>query len=698
MKCNPIWEDAAATKHVNDYYPDIVRYHENELLSFFDALNTDYVIERKSMFNGIRTKQQALEYINEVRASFAECLGELPGGGPARAEVLKTIDMGRYTIDNILIEALPGYFLNASFYYPAVLDRPAPSILFLCGHSPEGKANRLYASFCVEAVLNGFCVLTFDPVGQGERRMYDKRDAEYFTGSPDAVHYLLGQQAWLAGTSITAYMMLDNVKALDYLCSRKEVNIGAVAVAGNSGGGHMAAFMGAYDTRLAAVVSSCYITELSIMIHHIGAQECEQSLSGFMERGLDLADLVIAAAPKPYFIGASLMDFFPIDGTRDAYLDAKKIYSLLECRDNLEIYVAPKPHGFWRETREHALRFLCGHFGVPFAQDKEIDYGKLPAEAELNCLKSGDINTCNTVLLHQMIHRKARASALCLPVVHDTADFDSFSRQATAGLLDLFGIDMNALRPDIREASCRYDDAAKLFVSNYAFISEKYMTIHATLYERERGPKRAAALHVGGLSAGDTVLDVLLGEYAAVLCVEPRGAGRGAVDPGCYFYEPEYFENAEASLCCTAVLHGHSIGGMRVMDTLSAVKLLTGRAEYAGCRIALSGEGESALTALYAAVALGGRDVRLKNLLCSLASLVGNRVYLWGPSVFIYGMLRLTDVPALLCALAGNSVCVDGFLDHMKRPVRAGALGALPETLRELSKITGGCTDLPLTV
>ena len=80
-----------------------------------------------------------------------------------------------------------------------------------------------------------------------------------------------------------------------------------------------------------------------------------------MERGLDLADIVIAAAPKPYFIGASLMDFFPIDGTRDSYLEAQKIYRLLGCAGNLEIRIAPKPHGFWWETWEEADGFqrLC---------------------------------------------------------------------------------------------------------------------------------------------------------------------------------------------------------------------------------------------------------------------------------------------------------------------------------------------------
>jgi dienelactone hydrolase len=687
-------EELAARKHVNDYYPDIARFHENELLRFFDRLNDDYLVKRKRRFNAIQTREEALGYAEDVRASFAACLGEPPGGGPGRAEVVRTLDKGGYSIDNVLIEAMPGYFLNASFYYPKAAQGPSPAILFLCGHAPEGKAYGLYASFCAEAVANGFCVLTFDPVGHGERRMYDRRDSEYFTGSPDEVHYLLGQQAWLAGTSITSFMMLDNVRALDYLCSRGEADAGAVSVAGNSGGGHMAAFMGAYDPRVAAVVSSCYITELGSLIHHVGAQECEQSLPGFMERGLDLADLVIAAAPKPYFIGAALMDFFPIDGTRDAYIDARRIYALLGRADGLEIHVASKPHGFWRETREGALRFLCGRFGVPFIEDKDIDYDDLPTGEELRCLEGGDINDVNAVSIQRMLRSRVAAEARGLPDVLDAAGLRAFAEATRAGLLHALQADPGAAGADIAGESRRFDDSSGLYVSEFAFHPEPYMKVHATLYERSMGPKRTAALHVGRLEPGGGDLAELLGEFPAVFCVEARGTGRGAVEPGCYFFEPGHFENEEASYCCAAAMHGRSVAGMRALDALGAAKLLEGLEDFKDCRVTLSGRGEDALTALYAAVALGGRDVWLKDLLYSLKSLVDNRMYLWGPAVFAFGLLRRTDVPALLCALAGHTIRVDGFLDHMKREAGAVALGGLPEYLRGLCAIAGGQLEM----
>lgn len=83
------------------------------------------------------------------------------------------------------------------------------------------------------------------------------------------------------------------------------------------------------------------------------------------------ADLVTMAAPKPYFIGSSLLDFFPIEGTRETYVEVRRFYSMMGAEDNIEIYVAPKPHGFWHDTREKLLRFLCKHLNVDFIENKK---------------------------------------------------------------------------------------------------------------------------------------------------------------------------------------------------------------------------------------------------------------------------------------------------------------------------------------
>ena len=232
-------------------YKDIVELHKNELLSYFDSMNMKYMLERKRHLINIDTREQVDDYIRLVKEKFMDCLGQIPVNTPLNAKVVNTLDKDKFLIDKVLIESYPGNYLTANFYYPKGGKGELPAVMFYCGHSVNGKACHNYVSFCVEAVLNGFCVLTFDPVGQGERKMYDAGDSDIFIKhNPDQVHNLLGQQAILTGGNLTQYMMLDNVKALDYLYSRNEVDGSRIAIGGNSGGGQMAAFMGMYDKRL----------------------------------------------------------------------------------------------------------------------------------------------------------------------------------------------------------------------------------------------------------------------------------------------------------------------------------------------------------------------------------------------------------------------------------------------------------------
>lgn len=335
-RCSDYESTLARNKGVISHYPDIVEVHKNELLKFFDSRNMEYLLKRKEAIKDIGSSDDVQKYIKQIRDSFAECLGEVPQSSGIRAESLGIIDKGAYTIEKLLIESMDGYFITANYYLPKNFEGKLPAILFLPGHSANGKAYGMYVAFCVEAVLNGFCLLTFDPVGQGERKFYSEKDHERFREfSVVDAHVMAGWQISLSGENLTKYMMLDNIRALDYLCTRKEVDTSRIAVTGNSGGGQMSAFMGAYDERLKVVAPCCYITEFRTMNYHIGAQDVEQSMPRFMEKGLDHSDLITAAAPKPYFVGASLMDFFPIEGVRDALIEARKMYRLLGAEDNL---------------------------------------------------------------------------------------------------------------------------------------------------------------------------------------------------------------------------------------------------------------------------------------------------------------------------------------------------------------------------
>jgi hypothetical protein len=656
---------ALKNKGIIDYYPNIANFHKNEFISFFDQVNTDYLVERKSRLREVDSAEKASDYMKSVKKAFLECLGEMPQSTPVKSEVVGTLDKGRYFIDKVLIESLPGYYLSANFYYPKNNIRKIPGILFLCGHSSNGKASNIYVSFCVEAVLNGFCILTFDPLGQGERKMYSARDSEKFNEfDPDAVHFLLGQQTELAGDNVTRYMMWDNIRALDYLCTRKEADTERLAVTGNSGGGHMSAFMGAYDDRLKVVAPCSYITELRTLAYNVGVQESEQSMPDFMKKGLDLADLVIMAAPKPYFIGSGLFDFFTIDGVRDAFIDARKIYRLLD-RDNLlEVYTTSKPHGLWYDMREMNLRFLCKHLGVEYIEDKGIDYENLPQEEELYCVKDGDINLYNKTSLQEINLARVENIYPAEPNLGSRDEFKAYSMAIKNNAEKVLRIDRSIITADIEKAEKSFDTGRNASVTQITYYSEKYMKIYACLYEKAGQPLSRILIHVGPLDADSSLIDKYLEEFSSVLVVETRGTGRETMDEASIFHMlPPY-----GSYVCNADMLGRSIQGMRVQDVMSAIKLLKSNDTYRDAQISISAEGDNALTALFIAVLEGIGDVRLKNLLYSYRSLIENRVHDWDYTVFIPGLLMNCDVSDLVASVLPGKVEINGLIDHMKKP------------------------------
>jgi len=62
------------------------------------------------------------------------------------------------------------------------------------------------------------------------------------------------------------------------------------------------------------------------MLKTLGPQDAEQTFPGWLGDGLDYADFIYAASPKPCLIFSAIRDFFPIDGARETFQD----YSLDE--------------------------------------------------------------------------------------------------------------------------------------------------------------------------------------------------------------------------------------------------------------------------------------------------------------------------------------------------------------------------------
>lgn len=127
----------------------------------------------------------------------------------------------------------------------------------------------------ISLARRGYVVLAYDPPGQGERLEYF--DPELGRSQNERVcGAQRGGVGFADGAPIARYFIWDGIGAFDYLVTRREVDPAKIAVAGNSGGGTQAAYLAVFEPRLAAVVSSCYMTTWKELLAGPGPQDAEQ--------------------------------------------------------------------------------------------------------------------------------------------------------------------------------------------------------------------------------------------------------------------------------------------------------------------------------------------------------------------------------------------------------------------------------------
>jgi cephalosporin-C deacetylase-like acetyl esterase len=107
---------------------------------------------------------------------------------------------------------------------------------------------------------NGYVVLIFDPIGQGERLQYAHLEKPDRPGVEAEEHLRAGNQQFLVGDFFGAWRAWDGIRALDYLLTRPEVDPRHVGITGNAGGGTMTTWLCGLDPRWTMAAPGCFVT------------------------------------------------------------------------------------------------------------------------------------------------------------------------------------------------------------------------------------------------------------------------------------------------------------------------------------------------------------------------------------------------------------------------------------------------------
>ena len=205
------------------------------------------------------------------------------------------------------------------------------------------------------AAEEGYIVIAPTTRAFGETRTAKDIEADKVHSCRDQlVHDLLlgrtpiGERVW------------DTSRLIDWAVANLPVDVGRIAITGNSGGGTISLFATACDTRIALSMPGCYFCTFVGSIGTIHHCECNY-VPGLLRLG-EMYDVAGLIAPRPFCAIAGRHDpIFPIDHVHAAFDRLKTVYAVAGASDKCELAVGEGGHRFYKKP---AWDFVRRHFGA----------------------------------------------------------------------------------------------------------------------------------------------------------------------------------------------------------------------------------------------------------------------------------------------------------------------------------------------
>jgi dienelactone hydrolase len=299
--------------------------------------NTDTAFEARTY-----TREEWEKRREELKKQilFAAGLDPMPAKTPLNAQVFGRIEGPGYTIEKVLLETMPGFFLGGNLYRPAKPNGKVPAILHPHGHWTYGRLenqpNYSAPSFGISMAKQGFVVFAYDMVGYNDTPQVPHR----FTGKAEQLWQFtpLGLQLW------------NSIRSLDFLESLSDVDPKRIGASGASGGGTQTFLLTAVDDRVAVAAP---VNMVSLIMQ--GGCVCENA--PHLRLGTQNVELAAIMAPKPQLLVAATGDWTK-NVPKIEYPAVKSIYALYGAADRVEAVQFEAPHNYHKESREAVYTFF----------------------------------------------------------------------------------------------------------------------------------------------------------------------------------------------------------------------------------------------------------------------------------------------------------------------------------------------------
>ncbi len=331
-----------------------------------------------------------------ARANVFEHLFYAPADVAPEAQLVGRTDRGAYVEEYLTFQTTPDLRIPACVLIPKHATFPAPGILALHSHDGIylwGKEKlvendrehpvltafkqRRYGgkSIAAELARQGYVVAVIDMLYWGERRMLLADDPPAYRERPltmteteiDAFNQrasqnesLLGRSLLTAGVTWPGVLLWDDIRALDYLASRPEVDPARLGCVGLSVGGYRSFLLAALVERIRVAVDVGWMTSLASQIkqHVVHSIGLSFHIIG-LYRYMDLPDLAALIAPRAVLVINGSQDrLFELNGVKAAFDKIARCYTKAGAPDCQTCSLYDAPHEFNLDMQAQAWRWI----------------------------------------------------------------------------------------------------------------------------------------------------------------------------------------------------------------------------------------------------------------------------------------------------------------------------------------------------
>ena len=347
-----------------------------------DARNTVLAGNTHYKMPVFATREAWLERATFLRKQILASAGLLPmpEKRPLNAQVFGKLERDGYTVEKVLLETLPGFYLGGNLYRPRGREGPFPGVVSPHGHWHYGRLeNTALVSVPGRAISfarQGYVVFTYDMVGQNDTNQvpHDWLDAR--------------QELWSIGSSMGIHLW-NSIRATDFLTSLPDVDPNRIAATGASGGGTQTFFLMAVDERIKVAAP---VNMISATSQGGGCQAAANLRAGWT----DFSNMVVGAlmAPRPLILISNGGDW-TVETPKEVFPAIQNIYRLLGAENNVtNVHFPAFIHNYNKDSREAVYQFFNRHilnnpapvpeqpFRVDFPQELLALHGRVrPANA-----------------------------------------------------------------------------------------------------------------------------------------------------------------------------------------------------------------------------------------------------------------------------------------------------------------------------